>query len=94
MTKAELVAQVAKQTDLSQKKIEAVLKSIIEAIHDSLKKDGETRIDGLGTFKVTERKARTGVNPQTKQKMQIPATKAPTFRPAKALRDTVKDLKK
>lgn len=94
MTKAELVAQVSKQTDLSQKKIEAVLKSIIGAIHDSLKKEGEIRIDGLGTFKVTERKARTGVNPQTKQKMQIPATKAPTFRPAKALKDTVKDLKK
>jgi nucleoid DNA-binding protein len=94
MTKADLVAQVAKQTDLSQKKIEAVLKSIIEAIHDSLKKDGEIRIDGLGTFKVTERKARTGVNPRTKEKIQIPATKAPAFRPAKALKDTVKDLKK
>lgn len=94
MTKAELMAQVAKQTDLTQKKIEAVLKSIIEAIHDSLKKEGEIRIDGLGTLKVTERKARTGVNPRTKQKIQIPATKAPTFRPAKALKDAVKDLKK
>ncbi len=67
MTEAELVAQIAKQTDLTQKTTEAALESIIGAIHDSLKKAGEIRIDGLGTFKVTERKARTGVNPRTKE---------------------------
>jgi len=93
MTKAELVSQVATRSNLTKKTTDAVLKSFIEAIHDSLKSDGEIRIDGLGTLKVTERKARTGVNPQTKQKIQIPATKAPTFRAAKALKEAAKQGK-
>jgi nucleoid DNA-binding protein len=94
MTGNEIVFQTADKPNLRKKRADYGLAPLIEAIHDSLKKDGEIRIDGLGTFKVTERKARTGVNPRTKEKIQIPAGKAPTFRPAKALRDTVKDLKK
>jgi nucleoid DNA-binding protein len=90
MTKAELVSHVAEQSDLTKKTTEAVLKSLIGAVHQSLKETGEIRIDGLGTFKVIERKARTGVNPQTGAKLDIPATKAPAFRAAKALKEAVK----
>jgi DNA-binding protein HU-beta len=90
MTKAELVSQVAEQSNLTKKTTEAVLKSLIGAVHQALKDKGGIRIDGLGTFKVIERKARTGVNPQTGAKLDIPATKAPAFRAAKSLREVVK----
>jgi nucleoid DNA-binding protein len=90
MTKAELVSQVAEQSDLTKKTTEAVLKALISSIHRTLKEAGEIRIDGLGTFKVIERKARTGVNPQTGAKLDIPATKAPAFRAGKALKEAVK----
>jgi DNA-binding protein HU-beta len=89
MTKAELIAQIAKETNVTKKGVETVLKSLIESVQQALKKSGQIRLDGLGTFKVVQRKARTGVNPQTKAKIKIPAKKAPAFRAAKALKETV-----
>ncbi len=94
MTKSELIAQMAKKTNVNKKGVESVLKTLIETIQQALKKDGQIRLDGLGTFRVIERKARTGVNPQTRAKMKIPAKKAPAFRAAKALRDAIKGPKK
>jgi len=94
MTKSELITQMAKKTNVNKKGVESVLKSLIETIQQALKKDGQIRLDGLGTFRVIERKARTGVNPQTRAKMKIPAKKAPAFRAAKALRDAIKGPKK
>jgi DNA-binding protein HU-beta len=90
MTKAELVSEIAQKADVTKKVAEMMVKTLIESVHRTLKETGEIRIDGLGTFKVAERKARTGVNPRTGVKMEIPATKAPVFRPAKALKETVK----
>jgi len=87
MTKAELISSVARRSNVTKKAAESVLKSFTETIHESVKRNGEIRISDLGTFLVVEKKARTGVNPQTKAKMQIPATKLTRFRPAKALRD-------
>ena len=94
MTKAELVSQVAEKSELTKKKTEAVLKSLIGAIHDSLEKGEEIRIAGLGTFKVTERKERAGVNPRTGAKITIAASKAPTFRAAQSLKEAVKEQEK
>jgi DNA-binding protein HU-beta len=87
MTKAELISSVARRSNVTKKVAESVLKSFTETIHESVKRNGEIRISDLGTFLVVEKKARTGVNPQTKAKMLIPATKLTKFRPAKALRD-------
>lgn len=89
MTKAELIAEIAEKTSVTKKGVEAVLKSLIDSVQQALKKDGQIRLDGLGTFKVVQRKARTGVNPQTKAKIKIPAKKAPAFRAAKALKEAV-----
>ena len=67
---------------------------LVGAIHDSLKKkDGKIRIAELGTFKVIKKKARTGVNPQTKQKIKIPAAKVPRFSASRALKEAVKKAK-
>lgn len=90
MTKAELVSEIAKKTEVTKKGVEAVLKSLVETVQQALKKDGQMRLGGLGTFRVVQRKARTGVNPQTRAKIKIPATKAPAFRASTALKEVVK----
>jgi DNA-binding protein HU-beta len=91
MTKAEIVNRMAEDAGITKKAASAALNALIGVIHESLKKkDGKIRIAELGTFKVIKKKARTGVNPQTRQKIKIPASKAPRFAPAQALRDAVK----
>src|SRR5208283_3229138 len=94
MTQVELVAQIAQESGITKQKAKVALKSLIEAIEQVLKKDGEIRIGSLGTFRVRKRKTRTGVNPRTGAKIKIPATKAPAFRAAKALKDSVKGTPK
>ena len=94
MTKAELVAKLAEETKVTKKVAGEMLTSLVKTLHDSLKKAEKIRIDGLGTFGVAHRKAHTGVNPQTKAKIKIPATKAPRFTAAKALKDAVKGVAK
>jgi DNA-binding protein HU-beta len=93
MTKADLVTRIAQDSDISKKAAESALNCMVQTILESLKEHGEIRIDRLGTFKVIERKARTGVNPRNGSKIDIPATKAPTFRAAQALKDAVKNVK-
>jgi DNA-binding protein HU-beta len=94
MTKAELVARIAEEASITKKAATSALDAVIDAVHDSLKeKEGKIRIADLGTFRVVKKKARTGVNPQTRKKIKIPATKVPRFAPSKALRESVKKAK-
>ncbi len=92
MNTPEVVSSVAENANLSKKVATAVVKSLTRIIHESLKKHGEIRIPGLGTFWVLDLKARNGVNPRTLGKMKIPAMKLPRFRAAKALKETVKGV--
>jgi DNA-binding protein HU-beta len=94
MTKADIVAKLAEDAKVTKKVATAMLDSLANTVQGGLKDGGRIRIDGLGTFVVVERKARTGVNPQTKAKIKIPATKAPAFRAAKALKEAVKEVPK
>ncbi len=94
MTKAELVSRIAEEANITKKAAGMALDAVVDSVHDSLKKkDGKIRIADLGTFRVVKKKARTGVNPQTRQKIKIPATKVPRFSPSRALRETVKKAK-
>ena len=94
MTKSELVNRMAEEAGVTKKSAGAALNALVGAIHDSLKKkDGKIRIAELGTFKVIKKKARTGVNPQTKQKIKIPAGKVPRFSASWALKEAVKKAK-
>ncbi|HTY22065.1 MAG TPA: HU family DNA-binding protein [Desulfomonilaceae bacterium] len=94
MTKAELVNRMAEEAGVTKKAASAALNALVGAIHDSLKKkEGKIRIAELGTFKVIKKKARTGVNPQTKQKIKIPAAKVPRFSASRALKEAVKKAK-
>ena len=90
MTKTELVKHLSKEAGITKKAATAALKAFVVAIHDSLKKkDGKVRVTDLGTFVVSKRKARTGVNPQTMKKIKIPAATVPRFRASSVLKDAV-----
>ena len=89
MNKTELVAAMAKETNLSKKDVEAVLKSFIDVVSEELKKGEKVQLVGFGTFEVSERAARTGKNPQTGAEIKIAACKAPKFKAGKALKDMV-----
>ncbi len=94
MTKAELVAHMAEEAGVTKKAAAQALNAIVTAVHESLKKkDGKIRIADLGTFRVIKKKARMGVNPQTRQKIKIPAAKVPRFTASRALRDAAKKAK-
>jgi DNA-binding protein HU-beta len=94
MTKAEVVSRMAEQAGISKKAAATALNALVGAIHESLKnKEGKIRIADLGTFRVLKRKARNGVNPQTRQKIKIAAAKVPRFAPSKSLRDLVRKAK-
>ena len=90
MNKAELVEEVANQTGLTKRTSREAVDAIVSAITDSLGREEKVTLVGFGTFQVMERKARRGVNPQTRKAIQIPAKKVPKFRPGKALREKVK----
>ncbi|MCI8963128.1 MAG: HU family DNA-binding protein [Eubacterium sp.] len=89
MNKTELVAAIADQADLSKKDAEKALKAFVDVITDELKKGEKIQLVGFGSFEVTERAAREGINPLTKKPMSIPASKAPKFKAGKALKDAV-----
>ncbi|MBD9017880.1 MAG: HU family DNA-binding protein [Coprococcus comes] len=89
MNKAELVAAVAEQADISKKDAEKVLKAFVDVVTEEMKKGEKVQLVGFGTFEVSERAAREGRNPQTGKTMKIEACKAPKFKAGKALKDAV-----
>lgn len=91
MSKTDLIAAMAEKTEMTKKDSEAALNAVIEIITDELKKGEKIQLVGFGTFEVSERAARTGRNPHTGEEIQIPAAKAPKFKPGKALKDAVNE---
>jgi len=89
LTKKELAGEVAKKAKLSKKDASAAVDATLGAITGALKKGQKVQLVGFGTFEVRKRKARTGINPQTKAKIEIAASKTPAFRPGKALKGSV-----
>ncbi len=89
MNKTELVAEMAEKAGLSKKDSEAALKAFIDVVSAQLRKGDKVQLVGFGTFEVTKRAAREGRNPQTNEVMKIPASKAPKFKPGKALKELV-----
>jgi DNA-binding protein HU-beta len=89
MNKAQLVSKIADEAKISKAAAEKALATLTKAITQALRKGDSVTLVGFGTFSVTHRKAREGRNPQTGQKIRIPARKIPRFRPGKALKDAV-----
>lgn len=90
MTKADLIAQVAKETQLSKASAEKAINSLTASIARCLKKKDKITLTGFGTFLVSKRKARKGRNPQTGAEITIKAGNVPKFKPGKQLRDLCK----
>lgn len=88
MTKAELIAELTKETG-SKKTAEAAFNCVVEQIKKGLKKEGTVSLYGMGTFRVVKRAARKGRNPKTGETIKIKAKKVVRFAPAKALKDAV-----
>lgn len=90
MTKTDLISAVAEKTGVTKKDAGAVLDALIDEIIGAVKKGDRVQLVGFGTFELRDRAARTGLNPQTKEQIEIPASKAPAFKAGKAFKDAVK----
>ena len=90
ITKKDLAELVASKVDCTKKDANDVVNAIFDEIIATIKKGDVCDITGFGKFVLKQRKARTGINPATGEKIEIAASKAPGFRPAKALKEAVK----
>ena len=89
MNKTELVNSVAEKADITKKDAEKVVSAVFDSIEEALSSGERVQLVGFGTFEVKERAARTGRNPKTGEEIEIPATRVPTFKGGKALREAV-----
>lgn len=89
MNKAELVAAVAEKAEFTKKDAEKAVNSFISVITEALAAEEKVQLVGFGTFEVRQRAERKGRNPQTREEIIIPASKAPVFKAGKALKDSV-----
>ena len=87
MNKVTLVAKIAEKSGLSKKQAEQALGAFIDSVTEALKEGDKVQLMGFGTFEAKERAARTGRNPSTGETIEIPASKTPTFKAGKGLRD-------
>ena len=90
LNKKALTEVVAEKLGSTKKDAAAAIDAVCEAIADELQKGNKIDISGFGKFEVKERAARQGINPATKEPIQIPATKVPAFKAAKAFKESVK----
>jgi DNA-binding protein HU-beta len=89
MNKAELIAAIAAKTGETKKSAEEALNAFVDVVTGALVKGDKVQLVGFGSFEVRKRAARKGRNPQTKEEIKIPASKAPVFKAGKALKDLV-----
>lgn len=89
VNKTDLIQEVAKKSELTQKDSGKAVDALFSAISDALKNGDKVQLIGFGNFEVRERAARTGRNPQTGEEIEIAAGKVPAFKPGKQLKDAV-----
>ncbi len=89
MNKTELIAITAEKAGMTKKDAERAVSAVFEAIAAELANGQKVQVAGFGIFEVKERQARTGRNPRTKETIEIPASKLPSFKPSKTLKDQI-----
>lgn len=89
LTKADLIEEVLRMTELPRKESETIVETIFDSIIESLQKGQKIEIRGFGSFRTRERRGRVGRNPKTGEKVEVPAKKIPFFKPSKELKDFV-----
>lgn len=90
MNKNDLINALSEETTFSKKDIMKVLASYTRIVERALKKGDKVSLAGFGTFWISRRPARTGINPATKERITLPAINVPRFKPGKRLRDEVR----
>ncbi len=90
MNKAELVDAISGKTDLTKKDVAKVVDALQETVAKALAKGDKVSLVGFGTFQVSKRKARTGLNPRTRETIRIPACTVPKFVAGKGLKEKVR----
>ncbi|NLV91451.1 MAG: HU family DNA-binding protein [Firmicutes bacterium] len=89
MNKTDLIAAVAEKTGTTKKNAGTIVDAVFETISEALSAGDKVTLVGFGTFEVRDRAARKGVNPSTKETIEIPASKVPAFKAGKGLREAV-----
>jgi len=89
MTKADLVEEVSKVTELTRKDSEVIVDTLFESVIKALKNGDKLEVRGFGSFRVRQRNARVGRNPKTGTRVEVPAKRIPYFKPSKELKDLV-----
>ena len=89
LTKADLIEEVLRITELPRKESETIVETIFESIIESLQRGEKIEIRGFGSFRTRSRRGRVGRNPKTGEKVEVPAKKIPFFKPSKELKDYV-----
>ena len=90
MTRDNLVEQMASKAGVTKTQADGVLRAFIEVVSATLSKGDSIALTGFGTFQISHRAARQGVNPRTGEKLQIPAMNVPKFKAGKALKQAVR----
>ena len=89
MNKTELIAAIAEKAGISKKDADKAVAAFIATVGDELKAGNKVQLIGFGSFEIRERAAREGINPLTKEKIKIAASKSPVFKAGKAFKDAV-----
>lgn len=89
MTKAELVDEVARVVQLTKKQAEAIVNIVFDSIVESLRAGEKIELRGFGSFRLRSRKSRTGRNPKTGEKVEVPSKRIPYFKPGKELKELI-----
>jgi integration host factor subunit beta len=89
MTKAELVEEVSRVSELTKKHSEVIVNTVFQSIVDALHKSEKIELRGFGSFRIRQRRSRQGRNPKTGQKVDVPAKRIPYFKPGKELKELI-----
>ncbi|MGH9796597.1 MAG: HU family DNA-binding protein [Candidatus Polarisedimenticolia bacterium] len=89
MTKAELVEEVARVSELTKKHSEVIVNTVFESIVEALRKDEKIELRGFGSFRIRQRRSRQGRNPKTGDRVDVPAKRIPYFKPGKELKELI-----
>ena len=89
MTKADLVEEVIRTSNLSKKHAEIIVNTVFHSIIAALQRDDKIELRGFGSFRVRRRRSRQGRNPKTGDRVEVPAKRIPYFKPGKELKDLI-----
>jgi len=92
MTKAELVEEVSRASDLTKKHSEVIVDTVFETIKDALRRGEKIELRGFGSFRLRRRDSRRGRNPKTGDRVDVPPKRVPYFKPGKELKDRINQV--